>query len=478
MGSVVFLKLNFCRMKKFLLSVFCFISIATFGQVTINITSVPANTPAADDIYIAGTFNGWDPGAAAFKLTKISATNYTITLGNGTGTIEFKFTRGNWAKGECKADGSFQPNRTFTYGNGQTLTLTIEGWDDLINGAATSTALPNVSLMSASFFMPQLNRSRKIWIYLPDDYSTSLNKYYPVLYMQDGQNVFDDSTSFSGEWKVDETLHSMQMDGNYGAIVVGIENGGTFRIDEYSPYQNPSYGGGQGDEYCDFMVNTLKPYIDANYRTLSQRDFTAVAGSSMGGLISFYAGIKYQNIFSKIGVFSPSLWFDDSIYTYVSSHPRQEPMKFYFVAGRNESSDMVPDIKSMYSTMYAAGFTDAEMDTVIKEDGEHAEWFWAREFPDCFTWLFDGTIISAEDPEADSIFTVNPNPAQHKIYLQSKYPMKKIHLSVYDSKGQKQLDLTQQFSKAVDISKLKNGIYYLKVSDGAKTYSKIFEVMQ
>ncbi|MBK9731417.1 MAG: T9SS type A sorting domain-containing protein [Chitinophagaceae bacterium] len=466
-------------MKWLLSGILFFLFFGTEAQVTINITAVPVNTPVTDNIFIAGTINGWDPGAANFQLTKISATNYTITLASGTGTIEFKFTRGIWDKGECKSDGSFLPNRTFTYGNGETINLTVEGWDDLINGGgSTSTALPNVTVMNAAFFMPQLNRSRKIWLYLPDDYTTSLNKFYPVIYMQDGQNVFDDSTSFSGEWEVDETLHQLQMDGNYGAIVIAIENGGTYRLDEYSPYMNPSYGGGQGDEYCDFIVNTLKPYVDANYRTLSQRDYTAIAGSSMGGLISFYAALKYPDVFSKIGVFSPSLWFDDSIFTYAGSHPKTQEMKFYFTAGRNESAEMVPDIKSMYATLYADGYTDVEMDTVIKEDGQHAEWFWAREFPYCFQWLFNGTIIHAEDPEADSIFTINPNPARDKIYLQSKYPLKKIRLQVFDIRGQKLMDKTQPFSKEIDISKLINGSYYLKVSDEQKEYSKILQIMK
>lgn len=454
----------------------CFYSTA---QVTINIVAVPSNTPANDPVYIAGTMNGWNPGASNYQLTKINPSLYTITLAAGSGTIEFKFTRGDWAKGECKADGSFLPNRTFTYGNGDTIALTIAGWDDLINGSgSSSTALPNVSVMSASFFMPQLNRSRKIWLYLPDDYTTALNKYYPVIYMQDGQNVFDDSTSFAGEWEVDETLHALQMDGDYGAIVIAIENGGIYRLDEYSPYVNPSYGGGQGDEYCDFIVNTLKPYVDANYRTLSQRDFTAIAGSSMGGLISFYAALKYPDVFSKTGVFSPSFWFDDSIYTYASSHSKTQDIKFYFTAGRYESTDMVPDIKSMYTTLYNDGYTDAEMDTVIKNDGQHAEWFWAREFPFCYEWLFDGTVIHAEQPDPDSVFTINPNPAQNKIYLQSKFPMKKIHFELYDVGGNKLMEKSQPFSKEIDISKLESGTYYLKLNDGTKLYSKILQVIR
>lgn len=465
---------------KFFTSLFMLLSaLVTYGQVTLQITSVPANTPSADNIYIAGSMNGWDPGMANFQLTKVNASLYTITLPAGTGTIEFKFTRGDWSKGECKADGSFLPNRAFTYGNGDTITLSVAGWDDLINGSGpTSTALPNVSVMSASFFMPQLNRSRKIWLYLPDDYTTALNKFYPVIYMQDGQNVFDDSTSYAGEWEVDETLHALQADGNYGAIVIAIENGGAYRIDEYSPYTNPSYGGGQGDAYCDFLVNTLKPYVDANYRTLSQRDFTAIGGSSMGALISFYAALKYPEVFSKVGILSPSLWFDDSIFNFAGSHPKTQEMKFYFTSGRNESTEMVPDIKSMYSTLVSDGYTDAEMDTVIKDDGQHAEWFWAREFPYCFKWLFDGTIIHVDDQDADSVFSISPNPAQHKIYLQSKYPLKKIRLEIYAANGQKMIDKSQSFAKEIDISKLRNGMYYVKVSDEKKEYSKVLEVIK
>ena len=349
--------------------------------------------------------NGWDPGNSSYKLTEINSSLFTITLGAGTGTIEFKFTRGDWARVECQANGAFQPNRTFTYGNGDTLDLSIAGWDDLINGSGvSSTALPNVSLMEDSFYMPQLDRYRKIWIYLPDDYSTATTKYYPVLYMQDGQNVFDDSTSFAGEWEVDETLHNLQMDGNYGCIVIAIENGGIYRNDEYSEFINPFYGGGQGDEYCEFIVSTLKPYVDSHYRTLTTRDFTAVAGASMGGLISFYAGMKYQDVFSKIGVFSPWFTFDDSIYTFVSSTGKQHDMRFYFVAGRYESSQMVPDMKNMYSTMIDAGFSADEMDTVIKTDGAHSEWFWLVNSRTAFSGYFKTQLFQLRNWNPALIF--------------------------------------------------------------------------
>ena len=466
-------------MKKIFCLVLLFISLIASAQVTINITGVPANTPPNDDIYVAGTFNSWDPGNSSYKLTKINSGFFTITLASGNGTIEFKFTRGDWTRVECHADGSFVTNRSFTYGNGDTLNLTVEGWADLINGSvSSSTALPNVSVMEDSFYIPQLDRYRKTWIYLPNDYASAINKFYPVIYMQDGQNLFDDSTAFAGEWKVDETLHNLQLYGNYGCIVVGIENGGVNRINEYSPYVNPAFGGGQGDEYCDFIVNTLKSYVDSHYRTLSSRDFTAIAGSSMGGLISFYAAMKYQDVFSKVGVFSPSLWFDDSLYTYVTAKGAQQAMRFYFVAGRYESADMVTDIKTMYSTVTSAGFTPDELDTVIKTDGQHAEWFWAREFPACYEWLFANTIAHIEDPAPDSIFFITPSPAQDKIFLHSKFPLKKIQLEIFNSNGQRVFSSQQQFSKPITVDTLKNGYYCLKVHDGSQSFSKIFAIMR
>src|SRR5690606_36165183 len=145
---------------------------------------------------------------------------------------------------------------------------------------------------------------------LPPDYETSA-KYYPVLYMHDGQNLFDVRTSFSGEWKVDEHLDSLFLLGDPGCIVVGIDNGGTNRINEYSPWVNPQYGGGQGDQYIEFLIETLKPYIDQNYRTLPDAEHTGIMGSSMGGLISYYGGLTNQNVFGRIGAFSSSFWFSN-----------------------------------------------------------------------------------------------------------------------------------------------------------------------
>jgi predicted alpha/beta superfamily hydrolase len=145
---------------------------------------------------------------------------------------------------------------------------------------------------------PQLQTTKKIWIYLPKKYDSTKNKY-PVIYMHDAQNLFDAKTSYVGEWNVDEKLDSI----NAQVIIVGIEHGNEKRIDELTPYKNAKYGGGSADNYLRFIVETLKPEIDTKYRTKSNTKNTGIIGSSLGGLVSYYAVLKYPEIFGKAGVF-------------------------------------------------------------------------------------------------------------------------------------------------------------------------------
>jgi len=156
----------------------------------------------------------------------------------------------------------------------------VEEWTDNVEKKSrVSTAGENVHIVDTAFLIPQLNRTRRVWIYLPRDYSRS-GERYPVLYMQDGQNVFDDLTSFAGEWSVDETLDSI---GNHTSemIVVAVDHGGDKRVNEYCPYDMEKYGAGEGDRYVDFLVKTLKPFIDKTYRTEKGKKNTFIAGSSI-----------------------------------------------------------------------------------------------------------------------------------------------------------------------------------------------------
>ncbi len=215
------------------------------GQVTFIIQSLPSYTPPEAFIYIAGNFNGWNPGDVNYRLSKNAEEMWFITLGQGNqgSSIQYKFTLGNWETVEKGPNGEEIDNRNFVYGNGDTVDIFIANWRQ--DGGGTSTAAENVSILSEDFEMPQLGRTRRIWLYLPPDYDTSV-KSYPVLYMHDGQNLFDAATSFAGEWEVDETLNGFFGQGYQVPIVVGIDHGDEYRIPEYTPWPHPSYGGGEG----------------------------------------------------------------------------------------------------------------------------------------------------------------------------------------------------------------------------------------
>jgi len=363
------------------------------SSVTIIITEIPDNTPPDDEIYIAGNFNGWNPGDPAYMLVE-NLNGWPEIVVEGDGTLEFKFTRGSWETVEGGENGGYLPNRTFTMGTADTLELTILSWEDL--GGSNHTAAENVIVMDEDFYMPQFNRYRRIWLYLPPNYD-SVEDHFPVLYMHDGQNLFDAATSFAGEWEVDETLNELYSQGKSVPIVVGIDNGGADRIDEYTPWPHPQYGGGDGDIYTQFIVETLKPYIDENYRTLADRENTGVMGSSLGGLISHYIALKHQDIFSKSGIFSPSFWFNDSCYDFAYSTGKQHTMRLYMMGGTNESTTLVQEMEMMEDTLFAAGFSENEFTTKVVAGGEHNEQLWREEFGEAYEWLF------LENPS--SIFT-------------------------------------------------------------------------
>ena len=247
---------------------------------------------------------------------------------------------------------------------------------------AQSTASPHVATFEIA--APQLDTLRKIWVYLPDGYETS-EKKYPVLYMHDAQNLFDNTTAFAGEWRVDETLDSLKTP---EVIVVGIEHGNEKRIEELTPYPNEKYGGGKADDYVDFVRNTLKPHIDSVYRTLPDAENTGIMGSSLGGLTSFYAGIKYPETFQKIGIFSPSFWYSDQIYELVKDWEPNEQQKFYFMAGTDEDEEMVPDLEKMLMLLQEKGLQPENFKLKIITGSKHNEASWSREFPQAFKWLF------------------------------------------------------------------------------------------
>ena len=366
------------------------------AQVTLHVAA-PATPPAAT-VYVAGTFNQWNPGAAEYRLTPGSRGEYAITLPAAVrGAIEFKFTLGSWDAVEQDSAGRDIPNRTFTVpaGGAASYSATVARWrDGSPRPLLPTSATKSVSVLTDTFAIPQLGRTRRVWLYLPPGYTASQRRY-PVLYMHDGQNVFDQRTSFAGEWGVDETLDSLNALGDSGVIVVAVDNGGTRRFDEYSPWTNAKYGGGQGDAYVDFLVQTLKPYVDQHYRTLPDRLHTGIAGSSMGGLISLYAALKYPDVFGRVGVFSPAFWVAPAAYDAARRAQPRPGTRIYMVTGGQEGDTpevYVHDHQRMVDTLRAAGF---DVRAVVRPDGKHAEWFWRREFPAAYQALFGAPTTPA-----------------------------------------------------------------------------------
>jgi predicted alpha/beta superfamily hydrolase len=254
-------------------------------------------------------------------------------------------------------------------------------WVTAIASAQESTASKNVSTFTIE--APQLKTTKKIWIYLPDGYAASAKKRYSVIYMHDAQNLFDGKTSYAGEWNVDEKLDSLKAP----LIVVGIEHGNDKRLNELTPYKNEKYGGGDADNYLDFIVKTLKPYIDQNYRIKTKAKNTLIMGSSLGGLVSYYAVLKYPEVFGKAGVFSPSFWFSNNIYTLTEQTPKIKT-KIYFLCGDKESDDMVRDMAKMERLLdtkrcYCLHLTKSK----IVKGGEHNEKLWRDGFAKAIIWL-------------------------------------------------------------------------------------------
>ena len=268
--------------------------------------------------------------------------------------------------------------------NSQTSTTAT---DSIVNMYGFNSVSENVQIIDSVFFMPQLNRTRRIWIYLPKGYSESEDRY-PVIYMHDGQNLFDSSTSFAGEWKVDETVDKLIKNGVKKAIIVAIDNGGKNRLDEYTPFANKEYGGGDGAKYMNFVVETLKPFIDNNYKTISDRDNTSLIGSSLGGLISFYGIMKYKSVFSKAVIMSPSFWFSNKIY-YIPSDRSKYPIKLFFIAGDSESDTMLPNIEKMVNKLEKMKYPKDSSKVEIIRDGKHNEKLWGGEFANAYKWIVD-----------------------------------------------------------------------------------------
>lgn len=255
--------------------------------------------------------------------------------------------------------------------------LVLKGW--------TQETTASAQVSTFSIVSPEMQTTKKIWLYLPKNYSVSKKKY-SVIYMPDAQNLFDAKTAYSGEWNIDEKLDSLSAQ----VIVVGIEHGNEKRLEELTPYPHEKYGGGKANQYLDFIVNTLKPGIDKKYRTKTDKTHTLIIGSSLGGLTAFYATLKYPEVFGKAGVFSPAFWINRKNIIALTEQTQKIKTKYYFLCGDKEGDDdsMVKDLNTMENIINTKRCSCKHLNTkTIIKGGQHNEKLWRDGFVKALLWL-------------------------------------------------------------------------------------------
>ncbi|MDX2030193.1 MAG: alpha/beta hydrolase-fold protein [Blastocatellia bacterium] len=238
-----------------------------------------------------------------------------------------------------------------------------------------------------------LGNQRDVIVYLPPGYEREDARRYPVLYLNDGQNLFDRATSYAGvEWQVDETAQSLIEGGLIEPlIIVGIHNTGETRIDEYTPTIDPKLKrGGKAGLYGQFIVDELKPFIDRRYRTRVDPASTGIGGSSLGGLVSLYLGLKYPQIFGKLMVMSPSIWWDHGILLRtVETLPAKPSTHIWLDIGTREGKFTPGQVRTLKEILLAQGWRlNADLKYLEVKGGHHNEAAWAGRVAPALKFLF------------------------------------------------------------------------------------------
>jgi predicted alpha/beta superfamily hydrolase len=237
---------------------------------------------------------------------------------------------------------------------------------------------------------------REILAYLPPSLAAGRggNRRYPTLYFHDGQNVFDERTSYSGEWRADEALEELARDG-IEAIAVAVPNSGDGRMDEYNPWssreswwRNGRKVGGRGDAYLDWLVGSVKPLIDRSFPTSPERMATGIVGSSMGGLISIYGLVARGETFGLAGVLSPSLRWNDYAMLRLIEERGLPPARVHLDMGGREWRGMTADARRLRDLLIRGGLLlGRDLHYVEERYAPHRESAWARRLPAALRFL-------------------------------------------------------------------------------------------
>lgn len=362
-------------------------------EITVNILN-NCEQFVGEPLFLAGTFNNWDTDHLLVGTIPEKGKSVQCMLPEvPSGELELKITRGNWQTLEATQNGKLKSPQVFKVQRDSEINLEIESWRDLF---PKSTASKQVHTLDEHFYFPDLNVYRKVMIYLPKDYFQT-DKHYPTIYMHDGQHLFDEARSIgrSGplEWMVDEFLDEIDP----STIVVAIDHAKNYELRQQEYLVHPVQGTKNplGWHYLEDIVHTLKPFVDSNYRTLSDPWNTAMLGSSIAGLLTLYAGIKYPEVFGTTAVFSPSIWMDESnLYSYSESMLKKvtdrSDQEIYFYMGDRERrfrlmdshNNMKIDLDRYFN--WIKDCFPGQLTLNINPEGKHGAYYWQKAFEEFY----------------------------------------------------------------------------------------------
>lgn len=347
------------------------------------------HTPQDDfrPVYLAGNFNDWATQDSQFQMQKIEEGRYEFEFPEEErfqSELIYKFTKGDWSEVEIDRYGNKTPNRKWKSESNIQVEKVSKWRKNWLPYRPSQ--LPKIHLISEEFEIPQLNKTRKIWALLPHDYDSS-QEHYPVLYLQDAQNLFNEKSAYN--WQIDKKLAVMSDYGIGKIIIIAIEHAESERIQEYNVGRT-LLGVGHGKKYIRFITDTLKPFVDKTFRTQPERENTGIGGSSMGGLVSIFSGLIYPEVFGKLLVFSPSLWVIPKIKLGFLDFFEPQETRFYLYAGGDESETMVSHVSKLRKRLLKRESLQGKMKIrlSINEQGKHNESYWSDEFPKAIEWLF------------------------------------------------------------------------------------------
>lgn len=368
--------------------------------------AVPADTPVDATVHLAGDFQGWRPGDAGWLLNRGQDGLWRRAVEFVDGRpLQFKFTLGCWDRVEKGPAGEELQNRLHVAARDTVLRLVVARWAD------GSPPRPSATGDIRPLDVPGFLGGRRVWVWLPPGYDAEPDRRYPALYVLDGQNAFNVTTSFAGEWEIDESLARLIAAGEVEPlIVVAVANGGALRTQEYTPWPGPDpaapagarAAGGGADRHLDTIIAELMPAVDAAFRTRRGPEHTGLCGSSFGGLMALYAGWARPDVFGRLAAFSPSLiWAGDGPWQMIAGRERP-PVRLYTDMGTRERGnlvdgdgngldDAIEKLRALREALLRRGFSEGRDLLVVEDEGaRHHEAYWARRFPGAARFLFPG----------------------------------------------------------------------------------------